>query len=416
MFLPDEPYPRFFFAGATYAVKESGSAQAHRRAGRPHRQHRRAARAPRTSTSCTSTSRSCPASAGRRCATPAARWSRRSTPIPSRCGRSGPRGRSCAACSTRWTRPSPRRAAARDAAALDVPRRLPGDPAGRRPTSVFRPATTCARRARCACVFSAGVERRKGLGVLLRALRLLERRARRRRRRRLRRRPPGAPLRAPGAAGLAGPGALPRAAVAGAAWRRCCATRRRLLRAVVRPRDGRRRAARGHGLRAPRSSPREIPGYDEVVLNEGDGLLVPPRDVRGARGGAARACSATPSCASAWRRTRCAPCAAVRLGARHRRDRGGVRGGGAPAAAPAAAPPPPAARAVRRLPHPHAPQQGLRDAGRRHPRARPRGGSRRRRHHRPRQRRRRPRGARARRPLRRARHRRGGGQDAARAR
>ena len=38
---------------------------------------------PRISTCCTSTSRSCPASAGRRCGTPAARWWRRFTPIPS---------------------------------------------------------------------------------------------------------------------------------------------------------------------------------------------------------------------------------------------------------------------------------------------------------------------------------------------
>ena len=43
------------------------------------------------------------------------------------------------------------------------------------------------------------------------------------------------------------------------------------------------------------------------------------------------------------------------------------------AAASVAAPPPPAARAVRRLPHPHAPQQGLRHACARHPRAGPRG-------------------------------------------
>ena len=287
-------------------------AQAHRRAGGPHRQHRRPA--------------------GRRGLRPAA---------PQRAVRARPRLVGAALCRLSAGRDVPRQPR-EDAAVLvhaaaapppvrlarrrdrlvdgrprrrggHVPRRLPGDPAGGRPRGLPPGGRTYSgaaprrlqRRRRAA----QGARRAPSCPAPAR------RRARRRRRRRLRRRPPGAPLRAPGAAGLAGQGPLSRAPVPGAG-RGAPARGGRLLRAVVRPRDGRGGAARGHGLRRRRrrlGDPRLRRGRPQ----RGDGAARPAARHPRARGGAlapARRRRASPAPGGA----RAPRLAQVRLGARRR--------------------------------------------------------------------------------------------------
>ena len=211
VFLPDEPFPRYFFAGATYAVKETRLAQAHRRAGRAHRQHRRAARR-----------------RGLRPAAPQRALRARSRLVGAAlrrlpAGGHVPRqpGEDAAVLVAAAAAPAPVRLARRGhrhvrgrarPGGADLPRRVPGDPAGRRPRGVppglRAPGRAAAHR----------LQRRRGAAQGARraapGAAPARRRARRRRRRRLRRRPAGAPLRPSGAAGLGGPRALPRPAAA----------------------------------------------------------------------------------------------------------------------------------------------------------------------------------------------------------
>ena len=155
----------------------------------------------------------------------------------------------------------------------------------------------------------------------------------------------------------------------------------------------------------------DIEGYRDVVRDGVEGLLVPPRNARALAAGLERLLRDTElrdACAArglesvrrySWDIVSDEVDAA--LPRRHRR---------APAP-PVGAAAPPRARAVRRLPRAHELLQGLRHGGRRGPRAGRRGGSRRDGHHRPQRDRRRPRGAGAGRALRRARHRGRRGQD-----
>ena len=216
----------------------------------------------------------------------------------------------CAACSTRSTPPSPRRRPSRDAAALTFPGAYrvipPGVDLERLPARRTRSAPGPAARA-----LRAGVEsRRKGLGVLLRALRLLGDRARRassstsaardRQERRYARLVPPALRRT----ACASTGACRTREVRGAPARRAdvfCApslgpeTAGVALLEAMASRRGRRRLA-------------TRPATTRSCSTRATGLLVPPRDAARARRGAARACSATPSCASALAaRRRCAP-------------------------------------------------------------------------------------------------------------
>ena len=365
VFLPDEPYPRYFFAGATYAVKESGSLKL--------------------------------------IAAPADLIANidvllgaedfdllhLNEPFVPGLGWSALRYAGCPLVATFhanpekmrpfWsTRPQLRRlfdsldaaiassAAMRDAAAVSFPGAYRVIPPGV-DHDVFRPAEARAEGP-LRVVFSAGVERRKGLGVLLRALRLLgdehagvvvdvcggdlqERRYAR----------------------LVPPAWQDRVRFHGRLSQREVAALLRAADVYCAPSFGPETA--GVALLEAMASgavvvASQIPGYDEVVQNEGTGTAHPAARRAGARGGALPAARRRRAAAPALG-ARAARLPPVRLGARDRRDRGRVRRGGAPAAAPAAAPPPPAARALRRLPHPHAPQQGLRDARRRHPRARP---------------------------------------------
>ena len=302
-------------------------AQAHRRAGGPHRQHRRAA-------------------GGRGLRPPAPQRAVRARPrlvgaalrrLPA--GGDVPRQprEDAAVLVDAAAAPAPVRLARRGhrlvARPCATPRRL-RSPA--RTGSSRRASTTrcSARRAERApgplrVVFSAGVERRKGL------------------RRAAARAAPASATSTPDAVvdvcggdlqerryarlvppALAGPRPLPRAPAARRGGRRCCAARRRLLRAVVRPRDGRASSlleAMASGAAVVAS---QIPGYDEVVHDEGTALLVPPRDVPRARGGALAACSTTPSCGTG------SSAHALRVSRRYdwervdRRDRRGVRRGG----------------------------------------------------------------------------------------
>ena len=321
VFLPDEPYPRFFFAGATYAVKESGSLKL--------------------------------------IAAPADLIANidvllgaedfdllhLNEPFVPGLGWSALRYAGCPLVATFhanpekmrpfWsTRPQLRRlfdsldaaiassAAARDAAALTFPGAYRVIPPGV-DHEVFRPADE-RPAGPLRVVFSAGVERRKGLGVLLRALRLLgdehddvvvdvcggdlqERRYAR----------------------LVPPAWQDRVRFHGRLSRPEVAA---LLRDAdvfcapsLRPRDGGRRPARGDGLRRHRgrlADPRLRRGGAE----RGHRSPRPAARLRGARGGAlsrARRRRAPPS-AGGPRPARLPP---LRLGPGDRGDPRGVRGG-----------------------------------------------------------------------------------------
>ena len=264
---------------------------------------------PRTSTSCTSTSPSCPASAGRRCATPAARWWRRSTPTPRGCGRSGPRGRSSGVCSTRSTRPSLRRpAVARRRGGL-VPGRLPGHPAGRRPRGLpparasvppdrcawsSAPAPSGARDSACCCA-PCGCWGTAHAGVVVDVCGGDC---------------PGAPLRAPRAARLAGPRPLPRARCHGRRSPPCCARADVFCAPSLGPETAGRRAARGDGLRRRRrrlADPRLRRGRAE----RGHGPAGAAARRRGARGGALAPAGRDGAASPALDATPCAPPAAT---------------------------------------------------------------------------------------------------------
>ena len=304
---PDEPYPRFFFAGATYAVRESRSlkliaAPADLIAnidvlleaedfdllhlnepfvpglGWTALRH---ASCPLVATFHANPERTAPV-----LASPAA---------------------GCAACSTRSTPPSPRRARR----ATPPRRRSPAPTASSRRASTSSgsgPAPTGA--AGPLRLLFAGVEsRRKGLGVLLRALRYSRRSRCGAQSRRLRRRPPGTAVRAPRPARLRGPRAFPGPGPgrddAGA-----LPERRRALRAVARPRDRGRHAARGHGVRGRGRSPRGSPATTRWCRTASTACSCrrasrapwrPPCD----------ACSTTPPCAGGWRARRSAACAAT---------------------------------------------------------------------------------------------------------
>jgi len=275
VFLPDEPYPRYFFAGATYAVKESGSLKL--------------------------------------IAAPADLIANidvllgaedfdllhLNEPFVPGLGWSALRYAGCPLVATFhanpekmrpfWsTRPQLRRlfdsldaaiassAAVRDAAAVSFPgayRVIPPGvdhevfhPAAERPAGPLR------------IVFSAGPERRKGLGVLLRALRLLGEEH------------PGVVV------DVCGGDVQERryARLVPLGWHHRVRFHGRLPRAEVAallrgadifcaPSVGPETAgvalleAMASGATVVAS---QIPGYDEVVQNEGTGLLVPPRDFR----------------------------------------------------------------------------------------------------------------------------------------
>jgi glycosyltransferase involved in cell wall biosynthesis len=275
VFLPDEPYPRFFFAGATYAVKESGSLKL--------------------------------------IAAPADLIANidvllgaedfdllhLNEPFVPGLGWSALRYAGCPLVATFhanpekmrpfWsTRPQLRRlfdsldaaiassAAVRDAAAPTFPGAYRVVPPGV-DHEVFRPADVRAPGP-LRVVFSAGVERRKGLGVLLRALRLLGDE------------PAGVVVDVCGGdlqerryARLVPPGWQDRVRFHGRLSQAQVAALLRDADVFCAPSFGPETAgvslleAMASGAAVVAS---EIPGYDEVVLNEGTGLLVPPRDIR----------------------------------------------------------------------------------------------------------------------------------------
>jgi glycosyltransferase involved in cell wall biosynthesis len=274
VFLPDESYPRFFFAGATYAVKESGSLKL--------------------------------------IAAPADLIANidvllgaedfdllhLNEPFVPGLGWSALRYAGCPLVATFhanpekmrpfWsTRPQLRRlfdsldaaiassAAVRDAAAVSFPGAYRVIPPGV-DHDIFRPADTRAEGP-LRVVFSAGVERRKGLGVLLRAVRLLgERHA-------------GVVVDVCGGdlqerryARLVPPAWLDRVRFHGRLPQREVAALLRAADVYCAPSFGPETA--GVALLEAMASgavvvASQIPGYDEVVQNEGTGLLVPPRDV-----------------------------------------------------------------------------------------------------------------------------------------
>lgn len=272
VFLPDEPYPRFFFAGATYAVKERGS--------------RKLIAAP-------------PALIANIDVLLEAEGFdllHLNEPFVPGLGWSALRHASCPLVATFhanpermhpfWsTRPQLRRlfdsldaaiatsAAVRDAAALTFPGAYRVIPPGV-DRSLFHPAE---RRpdGPPRVLFSAGAERRKGLGVLLRALRLLD----------------GHPE---AVVDVCGGDAQERryARLVPPAWHERVRFHGRLSRAEVAGllRDADVYCAPSLGpesagvalLEAMASGATvlasQLPGYDEVVQNEGTGLLVPARD------------------------------------------------------------------------------------------------------------------------------------------
>ncbi len=274
VFMPEEPYPRFFFAGATYAVKESGSLKL--------------------------------------IAAPADLIANidvllgaedfdllhLNEPFVPGLGWSALRYAGCPLVATFhanpekmrpfWsTRPRLRRlfdsldaaiassTAARDAAAVTFPGAYRVIPPGV-DHEVFRPATECTQGP-LRVVFSAGAERRKGLGVLLRALRLLgdehadvvvD--------------VCGADLQERRYARLVPPDWQDRVRFHGRLSQAQVAALLREADVFCAPSFGPETAgvalleAMASGAAVVAS---EIPGYDEVVLNEGTGLLVPPRDI-----------------------------------------------------------------------------------------------------------------------------------------
>jgi len=274
VFLPDEPYPRFFFAGATYAVKESGSLKL--------------------------------------IAAPADLIANidvllgaedfdllhLNEPFVPGLGWSALRYAGCPLVATFhanpekmrpfWsTRPQLRRlfdsldaaiassAAVRDAAAVSFPGAYRVIPPGV-DHDVFRPADARAEGP-LRVVFSAGAERRKGLGVLLRALRQLgDRHA-------------GVVVDVCGGdlqerryARLVPPAWQDRVRFHGRLPQREVATLLRAADVYCAPSLGPETA--GVALLEAMASgavvvASQIPGYDEVVQNEGTGLLIPPRDV-----------------------------------------------------------------------------------------------------------------------------------------
>lgn len=273
VFLPDEPFPRFFFAGATYAVKESGSLKL-------------IAAPPELI-----------ANIDVLLGAEDFDLLHLNEPFVPGLGWSTLRHAGCPLVATFhanpekmrpfWsTRPQLRRlfdsldaaiassAAVRDLAALTFPGAYRVIPPGV-DLDLFGPARQRAPGPP-RVLFAAGVERRKGLGVLLRALRLLGDEHRDvvvdvcggdlQERRYARLVPPAWSGR------VRFHGRVPRPAVAA------------LLRdadVFCAPSLGPESA--GVGLLEAMASgaavlATEIPGYDEVVLNEGTGLLVPPRD------------------------------------------------------------------------------------------------------------------------------------------
>ena len=274
VFLPDDPYPRYFFAGATYAVKASGSlkliaapadliANIDVLLGAEDFDllHLNEPFVPGLGWSALRYA-GCP-------------WSRRSTPIPRRCGRSGPRGRSCAGCSTRSTRRSPRRRPcatprrSRSPARTGSSRRAWTTRCSARRRSASRdlracssaPARSGARGSACCCApCASSATSTEDVIVDVCGSDLQERRYARL-------------VPAAWQDRVRFHGRLPQLQVAA------------LLRAAdvfCAPSIGPETAgvalleAMAAGAAVVAS---QIPGYDEVVQNEGTGLLVPPRDV-----------------------------------------------------------------------------------------------------------------------------------------
>ena len=276
VFLPDEPYPRYFFAGATYAVKESGSLKL--------------------------------------IAAPADLIANidvllgaedfdllhLNEPFVPGMGWSALRYAGCPLVATFhanpermrpfWsTRPQLRRlfdsldaaiassGAVRDAAALTFPGAYRVVPPGV-DLDVFRPAAARGPGP-LRIAFSGGLERRKGLGVLLRALRLLDEGG------------AGVVVDVCGAdaqerryARLVPPGWQDRVRFHGRLSQLAVAELLRGADVVCAPSFGPETAgaalleALASGAAVVAS---QIRGYDEVVTHEANGLLVPPRDVRG---------------------------------------------------------------------------------------------------------------------------------------
>ena len=283
VFLPDDPYPRYFFAGATYAVREARSSlkliaapadlianiDVLLEAENLDLLHLHEPFVPGLGWTALQV-RQLPAG--------------RHLPRQSRAHRAVPGHEAQAAAPLRFpgrghrvVGGDARRGCAR------VPRRLQGDPARRGPATGSprgsrppRPATL--RAGPCACC-SAGFEsRRKGLGVLLRALRYLEDRAadltlevcgnERQERRYVRLVPPAF------AGRVTFLGRVPEAQMPDV-YRRAdvlCAPSLGPETAAVSLLEA---MAAGTAVVASR-----LPGYDEVVQDEVNGLLVPPRPRR----------------------------------------------------------------------------------------------------------------------------------------
>ena len=283
VFLPDEPYPRYFFAGATYAVRESGSLKLIAapadlianidvllEAEDFDLLHLNEPFVPGLGWSALRYA-GCPLVATFHANPEKMRpfWSTRpQLRAPVRLARRGHRRR---------------RPAARDAAARLVPRRVPGHPAGRRPDAL-PPGRRARRPGRCASSSAPALERRKGLGVLLRALRCWATST-----------PASSSTSAAATSRSAATPAScrPPRRTASASTGACRSARSPALCAAptssARRRSAPRRPASPCSRPWPPAPPcvaSQIPGYDEVVQNEGTGLLVPPRDVARARGGA----------------------------------------------------------------------------------------------------------------------------------
>jgi hypothetical protein len=283
VFLPDEPFPRYFFAGATYAVKESGSLKL-------------IAAPPELI-----------ANIDVLLGAEEFDLLHLNEPFVPGLGWSALRHASCPLVATFhanpetmrpfWsTRPRLRRlfdsldaaiassAAVRDLAALSFPGAYRVIPPGV-DLEVFRPAFE-RRDGPPRVLFSAGIERRKGLGILLRALRLL------------------GDEHGQVVLDVCGAAAQERryARLVPPAWEGRVRFHGRLQRAGVA-----RLLSGADVFCAPSLGPEtagvslleamasgatvlatQIPGYDEVVVNEGTGLLVPPREVPALAAGLSR--------------------------------------------------------------------------------------------------------------------------------